>query len=319
MPDDAFDARAPRVAVLCGGTGGSRFVRALSLVLPHENITAIINTADDDEFHGLYVSPDPDSVTYALAGAIDDERGWGLRGDTFRWLGEIAKYGRETWFNIGDRDLATHLHRTRLRGAGWTPSRIVADIARAFGVRVRLLPMTDDPVRTVVETDAGDLAFQCYLVERHAQDAVRGVRYDGAAAATAAPGVLDAIANADAVFIAPSNPVGSIWPILAVPGVRDAVAARRDRCAAISPIVGGRSLQPPAGEMMAGLGLPVDVTGVARAYDGILRALLIDETDSARIGDVAAMGIGVVATRTLMRDEAASRALADAALAAALT
>lgn len=310
--------RDPRVAVLCGGTGGSRFVRALSLVLPHANITAIVNTADDDEFHGLYVSPDPDSVTYALADAIDDERGWGLRGDTFRWLGEIAKYGRETWFNIGDRDLATHLHRTRLRSEGWPGSAIVADIARAFGVSVRLLPMTDDIVRTIIETDAGHLAFQRYLVQRHAQDVVRGVRYDGAAAARPAPGMLDAIAEADAVFIAPSNPVGSIGPILAVPGVRDAVRSRRDRCVAISPIIGGQSLQPPAGEMMAGTGLPVDVTGVAQAYDGLITALIIDQADASRSGDIAARGIGVAATRTLMSDDGASRALAETALSIAL-
>lgn len=310
---------SPRVAVLCGGVGGSRFVRALSLVLPHDHITAIINTADDEEFHGLYVSPDPDIVTYALAGAVDDERGWGLRGDTFRWLGEIAKYGRETWFNIGDRDLATHLHRTRLRAEGRRASEIMADIARAFGVAVRLLPMTDDRVRTIVETDGGELPFQRYLVERHAQDPVRGVRFDGADGARPVPGLLDAISEADAVFIAPSNPIASIGPILAVPGIRDAVAARREACIAISPIIGGRSLQPPAGEMMAGLGTPVDVGGVADTYAGLIRGLVIDHADAGQAGELVRSGLGVRVADIVMRNNAVSRALAGAALGLALS
>lgn len=304
----------PRVAVLCGGVGGSRFVRALSYVLPHDNITAIINTGDDEEFHGLYVSPDPDIVTYALAGAIDDERGWGIRGDTFSWLEQIRRYGHETWFNIGDRDLATHLHRTRLRAKAWTATRIMADIAAAFGVALRLLPMSDDRVRTIVETDAGNLPFQRYLVQRHAQDAVRRVRFEGASHARPAPGVIDAIAAADVVFIAPSNPVASIGTILAVPGIRDAVAARRSRCVAMSPIVGGRSLQPPAGEMMAGLGLSVDVVGVAEIYDGLISGIVIDRADELHASALADRGIRVLVADTVMRDEASSRSLAHEVL-----
>jgi LPPG:FO 2-phospho-L-lactate transferase len=305
------------IVVLCGGVGGSRFVRALASVLPQERITAIVNTADDEWFHGLYVSPDPDIVTYALAGEVDEDRGWGLRGDTFRWLESIRRFGRETWFQIGDRDLATHLHRTRLLHEGWPLSAIMADIARSFGVRVRLLPMSDERVRTVVETDAGDLPFQEFLVHRHALDAVRSVRFEGAALASPAPGVLDAVASAEVIFIAPSNPIASIRPILAVPGLRAAVLAARVPRIAISPIVDNRSLQPPAAEMMAGLGYPVDVAGVARAYAGVIDTLIMDTADGARADDVRREGVRCIVAPTIMRDDAARQNLAKAALAAA--
>jgi LPPG:FO 2-phospho-L-lactate transferase len=215
------------ITILSGGIGGSRFARAMSLVVGQERITAIVNTGDDEEFHGLYVSPDPDIVTYALAGVVDETRGWGFRGETFRWNENLKRFGRETWFNIGDRDLATHLHRTLALREGHTLSEVASDIARAFGVGARVLPMSDDPVRTMVETDAGDLPFQRYLVERHARDAVRGVRFEGAEEAKPAPGVLEAIAQAEAIFIAPSNPIASIGPILAVPGIRAALEASR--------------------------------------------------------------------------------------------
>ena len=305
------------ITVLCGGVGGSRFLRAIASVLPPERITAIINTADDDWFHGLYVSPDPDIVTYTLAGEVDEERGWGLRGDTFRWLESLRRFDHETWFQIGDRDLATHLHRTRLLNEGWALSAIMADIARSFGVRVRLLPMSDNHVRTIVETDAGYLAFQEFLVHRHASDAVRGVRFEGAALASPAPGVLEAITAAEAIFIAPSNPIGSIRPILAVPELRAAVLAGRVPRIAVSPIVEGRSLQPPAGEMLAGLGYPVDVAGVARVYAGVIDTLIIDEADATRSDNVRSEGVRCIVAPTIMRDEAARQALAYAALAAA--
>ncbi len=305
------------IAVLCGGVGGSRFLRALTSVVDAARVTAIINTADDDWFHGLYVSPDPDIVTYALAGEVDEERGWGLRGDTFRWLESLRRFGHETWFQIGDRDLATHLHRTRLMREGMPLSSITADIARAFGVGVRLLPMSDDRVRTIVETDAGDLPFQEYLVKRHARDAVRGVRYDGIDGARAAPGVLDALCAAEAILIAPSNPIASIGPILAVGGVRDAIRASSARCMAVSPIVGGASLQPPAGEMMSGLGHKVDVAGVAQIYTGIIDTLVIDDADAALAQAVESSGVRAVVAPTLMTDDDRRRALALAVLGAA--
>jgi LPPG:FO 2-phospho-L-lactate transferase len=305
------------ITVLCGGVGGSRFLRALAAAVEAERITAIVNTGDDDWFHGLYVSPDPDIVTYALAGEVDEAQGWGLRGDTFRWLRSIERFGHETWFRIGDRDLATHLHRTRLIHEGVPLSSIIADIARAFGVRMQLLPMSDDSIRTVVTTDAGDLSFQEFLVKRHASDPVRAVRFDGGTTSRPAPGVLEAVERADAVFIAPSNPIGSIGPILAVPGVRDALERTRTRRVAISPIIGGRSLQPPAGEMMSGLGYRVDALGVAELYAGIIDTLIIDTADAALEDEISKTGVEVIVTQTVMGDAAARESLARAALGAA--
>jgi|CXWL01.1.fsa_nt_gi LPPG:FO 2-phospho-L-lactate transferase len=305
------------IVVLCGGVGGSRFVRALASVVGQKRITAIINTADDEEFHGLYVSPDPDIVTYALAGEVDEQRGWGFRDETFRGLEHLRRFGRETWFQIGDRDLATHLHRTRRLREGASLSVVMAEIAGAFGITARLLPMSDDPVRTMVETNAGDLAFQRFLVERHARDAVRGVRFVGADAARPAPGVLEAIAAAEAIFIAPSNPIASIGPILAVTGIRDAIESAPATKVAISPIIGGRSLQPPAAEMMAGLGRAVDVAGVADLYKGLIDTLLVDDEDVASAAAVEAAGIRCIVSPTLMHDEASGRSLANAALEAA--
>jgi LPPG:FO 2-phospho-L-lactate transferase len=305
------------ITVLCGGVGGSRFLRALTSVVAPERVTAIVNTGDDASFHGLYISPDPDIVTYALAGEVDEERGWGLRGDTFSWLESMRRFGHETWFQIGDRDLATHLHRTRRMREGATLSEIVAEIARAYGIHARLLPMSDGEVRTLVQTDVGELPFQEYLVKRRARDVVRGVRYAGAEVATPAPGVLEAIAGAEALFIAPSNPIGSIMPILAVAGIRDAIATSSAPRIAVSPIVGGRSLQPPAGEMMDGLGYTVDVAGVAGIYRGLIDALVIDRTDAGDAEKVAAAGVRPVITGTLIHDNASRRVLADAVLTAA--
>lgn len=301
---------AGQVVVLCGGVGGSRFLRGLAGVLPHDRITAIINTADDEWFHGLYVSPDPDIVTYALAGLIDEERGWGLTGDTFRWLEQIGRFGREIWFRIGDRDLATHLHRTRRMREGAPMTAIVAEIAAAFGVNVRLLPMTDARVQTIVQTDGGEQPFQEFLVKNHARDDVRGVRFDGIEHAAPAPGVMEALAGAAAIVIAPSNPIASIGPILGVAGIRDTVAGSQAMRAAVSPIIGGASLQPPAGEMMAGLGHAIDVTSVAAIYGGLIDALVIDEADLARAPLVESMGVRPIVTSAMMRDAAAAERLA---------
>jgi LPPG:FO 2-phospho-L-lactate transferase len=302
------------IVVLCGGVGGSRFLCALASVVAHERITAIVNTADDDWFHGLYVSPDPDIITYALAGVVDEERGWGIRGDTFRWLESIKRFGAETWFNIGDRDLATHLHRTRLLREGVPMTSIVAGITAAFGVDVRLLPMTNDRVRTIVETDAGDLPFQEYLVKRHASDAVHGVRFGGIEEASPAPRVLEALAEAEAILIAPSNPVASIGPILAIKEISDAIAVSLAKRAAVSPIVAGASLQPPAGEMMAGLGHAVDVVAVAQIYRGFIDTLFIDHADAARAPLIEDMGIRPVVTGTIMHDDASRQLLARSVL-----
>lgn len=305
------------IVVLCGGVGGSRFVRALTTVTDPASITAVVNTGDDEEFHGLYVSPDPDIVTYALAGEIDEDRGWGFRGETFRWLEHMRRLGHETWFQIGDRDLATHVHRTQLLRAGASLSQAATDIARAFGVATHILPMSDDRVRTIVETDAGDIAFQRFLIERHARDGVRAVRFEGADTARPAPGVVEAIRSAEAIFIAPSNPIASIGPILAVPGIRDAVMAAQAPIVAVSPIINGASLQPPAAEMMSGLDIEVSVAGVARIYGGLAHTLIIDEVDAGRQPEVEAAGLRCVVGRTVMRDEDSRRALATLAMNAA--
>lgn len=305
------------IAVLCGGVGGSRFLQALTSVIAAERITAIVNTGDDAWFHGLYVSPDPDIVTYALAGEVDAAQGWGLRDDTFAWLESLERFGDETWFRIGDRDLATHLHRTRLILEGWPLSHVTADIARAFGVSVRILPMSDHPVRTIVATDAGELAFQEFLVKRHAADAVRAVRFEGAQAAHPAPGVLEAIRGAEAIFVAPSNPIGSIWPILSVRAIHDAVRSARVPRIGVSPIVGGRSLQPPAGEMMTGLGHDVSVGGVARIYAGLIDTLIIDPADRMVAREVEAAGVRALVSPSIMRDDATRGSLALAVTSAA--
>ena len=302
------------IAVLCGGVGGSRFLRSLTAVVAPDRITAIVNTGDDDWFHGLYVSPDPDIITYTLAGEVDEERGWGLRGDTFRWLDALRRFGHETWFQIGDRDLATHIHRTRLMREGRTLSECIEDVRHAFGVTMRLLPMSDDPVRTIVETDAGAFSFQRYLVQRRAADPITDVRYEGARTAAPAPGVLDALRDAEAIFIASSNPIGSIRPILAVPGIEDALRTASVPRVAVSPIIAGRSLQPPAAEMMAGLGFEVSPAGVATVYDGLIDALVVDTADADAALPPAVRRIVAPA---VMHDDASRRALAEAALQAA--
>ncbi|MEX1253009.1 MAG: 2-phospho-L-lactate transferase [Dehalococcoidia bacterium] len=302
------------IAVLSGGVGGSRFLQGLVRAIPPEEVVAIVNTADDDEFFGLYVSPDPDIVTYALAAIVDEERGWGVRGDTFRWLETMPRFGHDTWFQIGDRDLATHLYRTRRLREGATLSQIAAEIAERLGVAARVLPMSDDRVRTIVETGASPLPFQRFLVQHRARDPVRSLRFDGIESATPAPGVLDALRDADAVLIAPSDPLASIGPILALPDVREALRVRRDRVAAVSPIVAGRSFQPPAAELLAGLGHEVSALGVARLYADVAGVFVLDRQDEALAPEVRELGLEPVVTDTVMRDDASKEALARVAL-----
>ena len=302
------------IVVLSGGVGGSRFLQGLARAVPPEEIIAVVNTGDDEEFFGLYVSPDPDIVTYALAGLVDEERGWGMQGDTFRWLEAMRRFGNETWFQIGDRDLATHLYRTRRLREGATLSQVAAELAERLDVRARILPMSDDRVRTVVETEAGPLPFQRYLVQRQARDRVLAVRFEGADAARPAPGVLEALQAAEAILIAPSDPIASIGPILMLSGVREALAARRDRVAAISPIIVGRSLQQPTAELLSGLGHELSALGVARLYKDIARTFVLDRQDEALADGVRQLGMEPVVTETEMRSTAAKGALARAAL-----
>lgn len=306
---------APRVAVLCGGVGAARLLDGLVRVTEPANVTAIVNVADDEEFHGLHVSPDVDTVLYTLAGLVDEARGWGVRGDTAHVQGALARLGRDTWFQLGDTDLATHIHRTALLREGTPMSDVTARLAAALGVATRVLPVSDDRQRTRVRTDGGWLDFQEWFVHRATRDAVREVRFDGDA--RPAPGVLAAIAGADVLVIAPSNPFVSIGPILAVRGVRDAVAATAAPVVAVSPIVGGQALKGPAAAMLASLGHEASPVGVAGIYGDLLDALVIDDEDAALAPRVEALGPRAVVTQTVMRDLAAKAALARVALSAA--
>lgn len=302
------------IAVLAGGVGAARFLRGLIDVVEPVSVTVIGNTGDDEEFWGLHVSPDLDTVVYTLADVVDPETGWGLAGDAYACLEQMARLGEPAWFHLGDTDLATHVERTRLLRAGRTLSQVTETVARAFGLACRLLPMSDDPVRTLVATDAGELSFQEYFVRRQWQDEVRALRFEGAEAARPAPGVLGAIAGAEAVIIAPSNPLVSIGPILAVPGLRDALRATPAPVVAVSPIVGGRALKGPADRMMAALGHEPSAVGVARLYANFLNALVLDRQDDALAPAVEALGVRPVVADTIMRDASSRRALAKATL-----
>jgi LPPG:FO 2-phospho-L-lactate transferase len=308
----------PQVAVLAGGVGAARFLEGLTAVVPPRDITVISNTGDDEEFFGLHVSPDIDIVVYTLAGAVDGERGWGLRGETWAALEALRRFGYDTWFNLGDGDLATHAHRTLLLRGGATLSEATRSVAAAYGLELAILPMSDERIRTLVETDAGTLAFQEYFVKRRTEDEVRAVTFDGTERAQPAPGVLDAITNADAVIVAPSNPVVSIGPILAVPGIRDALRSTRARVGAVSPLIGGKTVKGPADRMMASLGMTPTAAGVAAAYADFLDVLVIDEVDRDLAPAVEVTGVRAVVAPTLMSGPAAKRALAEVTLRALL-
>ena len=302
------------IAVLAGGVGAARFLRGLIDVVDPASVTVIGNTADDEEFLGLHVSPDIDTVVYTLAGVVEPEHGWGLAGDSYACLEQAARLGEASWFRLGDADLATHVQRTLLLRDGGTLSEATDVIARAFGLACRLLPMSDDPVRTIVTTDAGELPFQEYFVRRRWQDEVLALRFDGVEEARPAPGVLEAIAEAEAVIVAPSNPLVSIGPILAVPGVRPALRDTEATVVAVSPIIGGRALKGPADRMLASLGHEPTAVGIARLYADFLNVLVLDQEDVALAPAVASEGVRPVVTDTIMRDDASRRALAEATL-----
>jgi LPPG:FO 2-phospho-L-lactate transferase len=303
-----------KVTVLAGGVGAARFLQGVIQVVPERDITVISNTGDDEDFFGLRVSPDIDIVIYTLAGAVDGEKGWGLKGETFNCLDALRRFGYDTWFNLGDGDLATLAHRTQMFHEGASLSEATASISRAFGLELTILPVSDGRIRTIVDTAAGRLAFQEYFVKRRTEDEVRAVYFDGADSASPAPGVLEAIANADAVCIAPSNPIVSIGPLLAVPGVRDALRARRDRTVSVSPIIGGKTIKGPADRMMRSLGIEPTAAGVARTYADIASVLVIDEEDRDLAPDVEGAGLRPVVTQTIMRGPPEQRALAEVAL-----
>jgi LPPG:FO 2-phospho-L-lactate transferase len=299
-----------KLAALAGGTGAAKLLRGLSRVMDPRDLTVIVNTGDDAVIWGLHISPDLDTVTYTLAGILDEAKGWGLAGETFHALDQIARFREPVWFNLGDRDLATHLHRTRLLREGLTLTEVTRAVAQALGVTATVLPMTDQPVRTRILGPDGWLGFQEYFVREKAQVEVRAVDYEGAALAHPAPGVVEAIASAEAVLICPSNPITSVGPILAVPGVTEALRTTPATVVAVSPIVGGDAVSGPAGRLMASAGLPVSAAGVARAYSDWLDRLVFDERDAALTAAIAAEGVRPVAGPTMMSSRAAEITLA---------
>ncbi len=309
-----------KTLALAGGIGAGRFLRGLIRVVPSEDLTVVVNVADDIVIHGLHVSPDPDSVTYWLGDAFDRERGWGRRHETFRATEELRAFGSdEAWFTLGDLDLATHLFRTGRLARGDRLSEVTEAIARRFGVTATIVPATDDPLVTRVDAvdpdgNERDLHFQEYWVERHAADRVTGIRYVGADRARPAPGVLAAIADAQAIVICPSNPVVSIGPILSVPGIRDALAARRPVVTGVSGIVGGAPVAGMADRLMPAAGIEVSAAGVAEAYRDLVGGWLVDERDRGLLPRIATLGIRTDATDTIMVDDDRAESVARAAL-----
>jgi len=303
-----------KVSVLSGGVGGARFVRGLAAALVPADVTVVGNVGDDVEVLGVHVSPDLDSLLYALAGINDEARGWGRAGETWNALETVESLGGEAWFRLGDRDLGLHLVRTQALAQGEPLSQVTERLARALGIETRLLPATDDRVRTWIDTAAGAFPFQEWFVARGHRDDALGVRFEGADDARAAPGVLDAIGTADVILLAPSNPYVSIGPILAVAEIRAALASRQVPCVAVSPLIGGRAVKGPADRMLARLAGGTSPAHVAGCYRGLIDALVVDEADA---GDLDGLEeVRPIVTRTLMTDEDARRRLAEAALGA---
>lgn len=270
------------ITLLAGGVGGARMLRGLARVVPHPELTVVVNTGDDDEFYGLNVSPDIDTIIYTLAGLAPIERGWGISGDTFRVREELDRLTGKGWFALGDRDIATHVFRTSRLREGATLSEVTAEICKARGIGVRVLPMSDDRVRTEVMSDQGVLPFQDYLVRLRAEPKVKSVRYRGARKASVAAGVIDSIENSALVIIAPSNPFVSIGPILSLPGLRPALARARDRVVAVSPLIGGRAVKGPLAEMLSAMGRGTDGNAIAEFYKGLATRLVVAPGDRPR-------------------------------------
>ncbi len=331
MPSEPAPGVDGGVCVLSGGVGAARFLNGLLGVVDARDVTAVVNVGDDCTVHGLEVSPDLDTITYTLAGAIDPGRGWGLVDETWRAIEQVRSYAASAgpdavggsdasgWFGLGDRDLGTHLYRTSRRRDGAPLSQVTAEVAAAWGLDLSILPVTDDPVRTVLTTAAGrTLSFQEYFVREQHGVEIRSVRVDGAERARPAPGVIESIGSASVVVVAPSNPVVAIDPVLAVPGVRAAVLARRDRVVAVSPIVGGAALKGPADRLLRELGHEASVVGVARWIAPLAATLVVDHADAALAEQVEAAGVRCVVTDTVMSRAGVGAAVARTCLSAAL-
>jgi LPPG:FO 2-phospho-L-lactate transferase len=304
-----------KIVALAGGVGGAKLGLGLYRALDPSALTYVVNTGDDIVMHGLHVSPDPDILIYTLAGVVNEETGWGRKGETFHVAGGLEGYGRPVWFKLGDADLATHIHRTALMREGATLSRAIDDIRRALGVSARILPMSDQFVPTMLATNEGRMHLQDYLVRRRCEPKLSGIAFQGIEHAAPAPGVLAALEEADGIVICPSNPLISIGPILAVPGIREALQARRNEVVSVCPLVGGKSLKGPSDKMMAELGHDVSASGVARLYRDFSGTLVIDETDEAASGQIRALDMKPVVRSTVMRSVADKERLAREVLA----
>ena len=302
------------ITVLSGGVGAARLLRALTGALDPGEITAIVNVGDDLVLHGLTICPDLDTITYTLAALNNDELGWGLAGESWRVMDELDALGGESWFQLGDRDLATHLYRSQRLAAGATKTEVTAELCERLGVGIRLLPVTNDVIATEFDTELGRLSFQEYFVRHHHDVVVASIDFVGADRARATAEVLEALTSATRIVIAPSNPLISIGPILAVPGVREIIEQRRDDVVAVSPIVGGQALKGPASRLLAELGHAVSCVGVADYYGAIVGTWIIDEADRHEADDVAARGARVIVTTTVMADANNARRLAAAVL-----
>ncbi len=306
------------IVVLAGGVGAARFLQGVVQIVPPQQLTVIVNTGDDRDFYGLHVSPDIDIIIYTLAGVVDESHGWGIRGDTYNTQQELSRYdSSEDWFMLGDRDLATHIHRTHLLRQGKTLSEVTEGMRQRFKLAPRILPMSYQPVATHIQTPAGLLHFQEYMVKRRCTDEVQDVVFVGASEASPAPGVIDAIKQAEAILISPSNPIVSIGSILAIPGVHDALHEASGMIVAVSPIVGGAPIKGPADRLMSGLKMEVSAVGVARCYRDFLDVMVIDEQDAHLAGEIEDLGIPAAVTNTIMRDSAAKAELARHVLQAA--
>jgi LPPG:FO 2-phospho-L-lactate transferase len=305
------------IVVLAGGVGAARFLQGVVRVVPQRELTVIANTGDDREFYGLHVSPDIDIVMYTLAGIVDEAQGWGIQGDTTYTMQQLTRYGNEDWFRLGDRDLATHIHRTNLLRQGQTLSEVTKEFCQHLDLQLRILPMSNQRIETHIQTPAGLIHFEEYLVKHRSEAEVQNVVFVGVQDAKPAPGVIDAIKDADAILIAPSNPIVSIGSILAVPGIHDALHEASGMIVAVSPIVGGMPIKGPADKLMRGMGVDVSAVGVARYYRDFLDVMIIDEQDAHLAEAIEDLGIPVVVTNTIMRDLDAKTSLAIETLKAA--
>jgi LPPG:FO 2-phospho-L-lactate transferase len=319
---NTFGGAGGTVTVLAGGVGAARLLRGLVQVTPNDKLTAIVNVGDDIDLHGLHISPDLDTVTYTLAGAINPETGWGLVDETWNAMDSLGRYGGVTWFGLGDRDIGTHLYRTQRLAEGATLTEVTREIARAWDLELHVVPVTDDHLRTFV-TVAGEgidraeeIGFQEYFVHRRHSVPVQGIRFEGAEQSTPAPGVLEAIIDADVVVIAPSNPIVSIGPLFSVPGVRDAVVARRNHAVVVSPIIAGAALKGPADRLLTELGYESSVVGVANFYKAVASTLIIDEADATLAPAVEDAGMRCVVAPTVMHDAVAAAELGRVVLGA---